>query len=73
MTDEPFQPQVCPRRPMPPPRPYRVVTRYGVEQIINPAVCGICWLPAHDPSAHHAFEPARLVPFLARQMGWTWA
>lgn len=68
--DEPWPAQVCPRRPLPDPKPYRTVTRYGVEQIVHPGICGICWRPRHDPRPHHAFEPAVTSPFLARQMGW---
>lgn len=70
--DESYPAQVCPRRPLPDPQPYRTTTRYGVDQIIHPGICGICWKPTHGPTPHHAAIPAATSPFLARQMGWSW-
>lgn len=38
--------------------------------VVNPNVCEVCHCPPHPATAHHAFEPDRATPAMAKKLGW---
>lgn len=73
MTDDDHQPTpaaVCPRRPSPPPQPYRIISAAGRPLIVHPGVCYVCRKPPHPDRPDHRFEPAVEDPARAAMLRW---